>query len=242
MPKEKLHATLLAKEASAMIIDLSETFFQHNWNQVQLPMLAPFLPDGLIRDALRAFRHRWRNSGDNLTPVDVVWSMIHRAMHPDHSIANTVEHLAACGIFITDSGWCQARSRLPLDLFPDLVRRTAMRSVSRCGLRDLWRGRHVFIVDGTTVSMPDEPELAQVFGYTPGMHGLSNFPVARVVAVLHAGSQAVADYRIGPYDSAENALWRDMIGNLPEGSIALADCYYCTIPDFAILRDRKSVV
>jgi hypothetical protein len=179
-----------------MSIVLSDHSIEPYWKSGQLPMLAPFLPDSAILQALKTLRHCWRTSA--CQPIDVVWSMIYRALHPDHSIANAVEHLAACGISITDSGWCQARSRLPVDLFPFLSRQTAWSAVRSCASRFRWHGRDVFIVDGTTVSMPDTPELVEVFGYADGRYGPSKFPVARVVGILHAGSHAVTDYRIAP--------------------------------------------
>jgi hypothetical protein len=58
------------------------------------------------------------------------------------------------------------------------------------------------------------------------------------VGLLHAGTHTVYDYRSGPYYTAENALWRAMIDDIPRGAIVLGDSYYGTIPDLALMQKR----
>jgi hypothetical protein len=48
----------------------------------------------------------------------------------------------------------------------------------------LWKGRHVYLFDGTTVTMPDTPEnqeaYPQVYNQQPGV----GFPIARLGALI----------------------------------------------------------
>ena len=55
--------------------------------------------------------------------------------------------------------YCKARQRLPLPLIEDLTTDVADQAAIETGQRD----RRVLLIDGTTVSMPDTPELQRVF-------------------------------------------------------------------------------
>jgi hypothetical protein len=102
------------------------------------------------------------------------------------------------------AAWCQARSRLPANLWPKLLQRSVDRLLRLAGHRHLVFGRPLYVVDGSTVSMPDEPELVKAFGYANTRHGPSRFPVARFALILVAGVEAVCAYRLDPYRTAED--------------------------------------
>ena len=51
--------------------------------------------------------------------------------------------------------YCEARKRLPTDVVRRLVHETARRGEAEAPDSWLWKGRRVYLVDGTTVSMPD---------------------------------------------------------------------------------------
>ncbi len=219
-----------------MSIVHSTPSFQQIWQSIQLPALIPYLENWEIRDLLDQANHASRNTVTSFTPVEVVWSMVHRALHPDHSIRNTVEHLASAGILITPSGWCQARSRLPEALLPQLAALCARKTSQQWGRSYEWHGRPVYIGDGTTLSMPDTPELVAAFGYKEGKYGPSRFPSAAAMAILHAGVHVVTDFRLAPNKTAELTLWREMIPGLPKGAVILLDRLFCTIPDITLLQ------
>ena len=76
-----------------------------------------------------------------------------------------VDHLRRCsGLAFTDSAYCQARARLPLELSETLVRRIADRLRPRIDDAARWLGHCIFHVDGSGVSMPDTQELRDHFG------------------------------------------------------------------------------
>jgi len=211
--------------------------FKQKWGMVQVSAFAPLLSDEEILAACAQLGHRWRESP--LPPPSVVRSMIYRALHPDKSIRNVVEDLVADegldGVeHMTQSGWCQARSRLPEGLQPDLVRSSAGRAMGRFGEGRRWLGREVCVVDGSTVTMPDQPALVEAFGYTNSKHGSSRFPVARVLALLDAGTHVIPDYRVAPYAISEVALFRDLLDGLPRGALWLGDDYFSSYVNFAL--------
>jgi hypothetical protein len=169
--------------------------------------------------------------------------MVYRGLHPDHSIAAVLADLGARlgpdTPVPTDSAWCQARDRLPEGVLVELVFREALRCRRRFGRAHRWRGRQVFIADGSTVSMPDEPSLVEAFGYTSTRHGRSRFPVARVTFLELAGLEVIWNYRLDEYICGEDWQLHDMWHTLPRGCICLMDRKFCSFYNLAQLRHRR---
>ncbi len=81
-------------------------------------------------------------------------------------------------------GYCIARQRLPLEMVSNLVMRTGELMGENTPSAWLWRGRHVKLVDGTIVVMPDtadnQAHYPQHGKQEPGV----GTPLARLVGVL----------------------------------------------------------
>ncbi|MGB2823882.1 MAG: IS4 family transposase [Phycisphaerae bacterium] len=207
---------------------------------VQLAALQELLSDEEIDGICQEFGHKWRER--ELPPAVTARSMVYRALNSDRSIPAVLADLAAGGAVssatLTDSAWCQARSRLPLVVWVELLQRSARRLRRLLGKEHLFFGRPVYLVDGSTLSMPDEPELVETFGYAPGKHGPSRFPVARITFITLAGTEAVWDYRMDDYYASEDGQFHDMWHTLPAGSICLFDRHFSSFYNLAKLRHR----
>lgn len=214
--------------------------FKQKWGTVQVSAFAPLLSDAEILNVCKALGHRWRESP--FPPPAVVRSMVHRGLHPDKSIENVVEDLIAddglnLAETITASAWCQARSRLPEGLLPTRVRSSAARAIARFGGSKRWLERDAYLVDGSTITMPDDIALGNAFGYSQGKHGRSRFPLARVLAVLHAGTHVMTGYRVAPYRTSEVELFHDLLPSLPRGAVWVGDRYFSSYVNFALSRE-----
>ena len=215
--------------------------FQENWKFVQMASLVPLVSDEEIEQVCLALGHRWRNR--IFSPPVTVRSLLYRALNPDKSIVNTVEELTACrslsgGFSPTAGAWCQARDRLPAQTLNCLINKSVRKMRRAFEELNLWFRRRVYIVDGTTVSMPDEPSLVKAFGLSKGKHGLSHFPVARLVAVLQAGLHIVSDYRIAHWRTAEQPLFHQMLLSIPRAAVVVTDRYYSGYVNFALVKRR----
>lgn len=105
----------------------------------------------------------------------------------------------------------------------------------------LWRGRHVYLVDGTTVSMPDTPENQEAYPQQPQQLEGLGFPVARAVVLMSLTSGMIKDMAMGPFlgkKSGETALLRQLLDRFEPGDVLLADRYYCSYFMIALLMDR----
>jgi hypothetical protein len=216
----------------------SQEQFRH---AIQLDAIADHLTDGEINEIASNLGHTWRDR--QLPPGVTVRSCVHRALNADHSIAAMLADLAAIddpdAPVPTDSAWCQARSRMPLMVLQELIIRRARECQRRFGQPYQWHGRPVFIADGSTVSMPDEPELVEAFGYAPTRHGPSRFPVGRITFIELAGLEAIWDYRLDDYRTSEDEQFEEMWPSLPYGCIILADKKFGSFYTLAKLRQRR---
>ena len=208
---------------------------------LQLASLEELLPDAEVEALCRDIGHAWRCR--QLPPGPTVRSMVYRGLNPDHSIAAILADLAARlepGAPVpSDSAWCQARDRLPEGVLAELIFREAIECRRQFGAAHRWHGRQVFIVDGSTVSMPDEPSLVKTFGYTHSFHGRSRFPVARITFLELAGLEVIWNYRLEEYVCDEDWQLHDMWHTLPSGCICLLDRKFCSFYNLAKLRQQR---
>ena len=126
------------------------------------------------------------------------------------------------------SAYCQARRRMPLSAFATALRKVGWRLHAKAKGQHLWHGRSVRVVDGSSCSMPDTPELQEAFGQPDGQKAGCGFPVARIVAMFCWATGAVLDVMIGAYRNSELTLAHSLWNHLKRGDIVLADRFYCT--------------
>ena len=65
----------------------------------------------------------------------------------------------------TDSAYCQARARLPLAVYQAILRALIKALIPETS-NGRWHGHRTFLIDGSSFSMPDTPELQAHFGQT----------------------------------------------------------------------------
>jgi hypothetical protein len=208
--------------------------------RIPFAALRELLTDAEIETICKQLGHTWRER--RLPPAIMVRSLVYRSLHRNQSIKTLLTEMAAANIqqkAPTDAAWCQARSKLPHALWPEVIRRSEQRLVHLVGHHYLYCGRPVFLIDGSTVSMPDEPELVKTFGYANTKHGLSRFPVARLTFLVRAGVQAVCDYKIGHYRTGEDAQFHQMWPKIPNGAICIFDKKFCSFYNLTKLRQRR---
>jgi hypothetical protein len=94
------------------------------------------------------------------------------------------------------------------------------------------------MADGSTVSMPDTPQLHKVFGQPYGPKPGCGFPMARIVALFAWASGAALDVAVAPLQKSELPLLYSIWGLLEQGDILLADRFFCTYRTLAELVQR----
>jgi Transposase DDE domain len=201
------------------------------------------LGGGLVESALAEekleFRYRI------YTPLVTLWTFLTQVLDQDHSCRQAVSRLIA---FLVSQGqplvspdtgnYCKARKRLPLSFIVRLVRKTAEVLRGKALPTWLWKGRAVFIVDGSTASMPDTAANQRAFPQPRSQKPGLGFPIARFVAIICLATGAVLDVAIGPYKgkrTGETSLLRSLLGRLIKGAILLGDRYFASYFGIAAL-------
>jgi hypothetical protein len=191
------------------------------------------LPDKAIEDACNAVGYRYRQR--MITPIVTVLHMILAAIWPEESFAASWQILwTSFSSMFTEYGGkspslgsvAKARYRLPLEMWKKLFEWLSLQAQNLSQSFDKWKGHRVVLLDGSCVSMPDNPELFEEFGRPTGCHGKCRYPLARLVTLCIAGTMTVLDYALGRYDQDENSLARPLLGKLRKGDLLLADRHF----------------
>ena len=147
--------------------------------------------------------------------------------------------LLSCAI--ASPSYCQARQRLPESFFADVACSVGRRLDAQAEQDWLWKGRRVYLFDGTTVTMPDTPAnqaaYPQVYNQKPGL----GFPIARLGAVISLACGAVVNLGFCQYagkGQGEVSLLRRLWDVLRPGDVVLADRLTANWATIAMLQGR----
>jgi hypothetical protein len=190
------------------------------------------LPLQICRDLTRSFRQR------TLTPTVTTFLFAQQILHGNTACSH-LRHLAK--IDFTDSAYCQARGRLPVAFFHRLMRAVTGRCYADGddGPRTRWKGHRVFLVDGSSFSMPDTPELQEVFGQPDAQAPGCGFPVAHLMTLFDARNGFLLRAIPAPYrthDMAQAALTHSA---LRPGDVLAGDRAFCSYAHLALCRRRQ---
>jgi len=196
-----------------------------------------------ITSAITQAEYRWRDRIWN--PAGTFWTFMLQVLHAGSScrdaVAMFLAEQAATGQKVTastdPSGYCQSRSHLPRSLFSTALKTVGQKLQEKACTAELWFSRRLWVVDGSSCSMPDTPALQEHFGQPSGQKEGCGFPVAKFVAMFCWATGAILDVAVGPYRSSELYLWRQLWCHLKPGDIVLGDRLYCVYAYLAQLQD-----
>lgn len=187
-----------------------------------------------IQDACLQAGHTWRVRV--LDPVTTIWMFALQVVHGNTACNHVVRLMP--GVTATDSAYCQARQRIPLAAFQalfKLVTRRLIRSID--GALDRWHGHRVFMIDGSSCSMPDTPSLQAAFGQPTGQKKGCGFPIATIVALFHR-SGLLVDMLIEPLYSSEARLAPRLFKWLRRNDLLVGDRAFASYVILATLGER----
>ncbi len=187
--------------------------------------------------------YHWRDRLWN--PMLTFWTFLIQVLHPGSACREAVALMLAEQADTSErcispdaSAYCQARQRVPLSVFVAALRKVGHCFEGKVLPELLWHDRRIRVVDGSSCSMPDTPELQTEFGQPDAQKQGCGFPVARMVVLFCWVTGAVLDVVIGAYRSSELTLVGQLWGRLKERDIVLADRFYCTYVVVAELLRR----
>jgi putative transposase len=200
-----------------------------------------------VRSACEKLQHEFRER--LFSPAVTLWVFLAQVLSGDHSCREAVaklnfwriaRNLKPCSTYT--GSYCEARQRLPEQLFLELVRSTGSELAQQAEDAWQWLGRVVKVVDGSTITMADTQANQQQYPQPRTQTAGVGFPIARIVVVFSLAIGVVVDAAIGPYKgkrTGENNLFRSLLECFLPGEIALADSYYASFWDFALLLEHQ---
>lgn len=138
--------------------------------------------------------------------------------------------------------YCRARAKLAVAVLQRLACDVAAGCEQRLPQQWLWKGRHVYLADGTTTSLADTPDNQAEFPQPSSQEEGLGFPLVRLVVLMSLATAMVKDMALGPYsgkETGEPALLREIWECLVAGDVLLADRYYCSYFLIALLVGRQ---
>jgi Transposase DDE domain len=196
--------------------------------------LAARLGADVIHAACTAAGHTWCDSC-LLTPAAILHWFLIQVLHGNTALTH-VSLMA--GRAFSASAFCQARARLPLAVFRAVLRAVVQALVPDTEAHGRWLGHRTVLVDGSSFSMPDTPELQARFGQPGNQAKGCGFPVARLLAVFHAGTGSLLEVLAAPLRSHEMAGVGGILPLLSEGDVLVADRGFCSFAHLALLVGR----
>ena len=204
------------------------------------------LSEETIAPAMEAIDACWKDR--IYTPLVTLWVFLSQVISADHScraaVARLIAHRVSNGhspCSAETGAYCQARKRLPEKFFAAVARLVGRRLEDQVHNNWLWKGRHVYMFDGTTVSMPDTPRnqaaYPQVYNQEPGL----GFPIARICTIISLSCGAVLEVGISRYagkGQGELTLLRKLWDVLSPGDVLLTDALMSTWYEMLTLKQR----
>jgi hypothetical protein len=180
--------------------------------------LADVLEPVALRDLCLSFGLCWRQR--LLDPVTTIHLFLLQILHGNTACTH-LPRLA--GRPFTASAYCQARARLPLAVLQALLQRITETLRLTVDAEGLWHGHRVWFLDGAGVSLPDTPPLQHAFGQPTNQAPGCGFPVARVLALFHAGTGLLQSFLAAPLRSHEMARAAALHPQLRAGDVLVGD-------------------
>src|SRR5215813_2871460 len=196
--------------------------FQQDWTR-QLE------PDA-IRSACRDIGHQWRQR--LLDPVVTIQLFFVQILH-GNTACTPLRHLAK--VAVTASAYCQARMKLPLTVFQELLR-SVRNALQHEPLEEgRWLGHRTFWVDGSSFSMPDTPALQEHFGQPGRQLPGCGFPVAHLMTLFHAGTGMVLRVFAAPLRTHDMSQVVALHPELHPTDVLVGDRGFCSYAHIALL-------
>jgi DDE family transposase len=166
-----------------------------------------------------------------LDPVATIHAFLLQVLHCNAPLTYVSQLM---GRAFSAAAYCQARARLPLAVFKAVLRDLAKAVAPEVDGSGTWFGHRVFVVDGSSCSMPDEPELQRYFGQSRKAAPGCGFPVAHLIAMFHVTTGMLIDIFAAPLHSHDMSLVGILHSFLKVNDLLVADRGFCSYAHIAV--------
>ena len=172
------------------------------------------LPESFIAEALDEEKIKYRQR--IFSPIVTIWAFLSQVIDTDYSCHNAVSRiiswLAGAGLEIPsedNSAYCQARKRLLPRLLQKLFIKVGNKLESKTTPEHTWCGRHVKVLDGSTVSMSDTNENQKAYPQPGSQKAGCGFPLAKIMVLFSITTGAAIGYvHLLAYNLLRTVMWQ----------------------------------
>jgi hypothetical protein len=165
--------------------------------------------------------------------VRTFWCWIWQILQANTSCREVVRQVQALFVLYTQeeldeatSGYCQARSKLPLSLLEGALEASARSAQQRARPSPLLQGRPIKVGDGSGVRLPDTLKNRQAFPPSENQFPIPSFPILKVVALYGLASGAILAKSIGSLCTSELRLLMKLRPSFQPKDILVSDRAY----------------
>ena len=187
----------------------------------QLTALRELLPDAVLQEICEECHYEFRSR--LLTPLVTIFHMISAGISRDGSFRSAWQLNGQSG---RSGSLAKARQRLPQVVWRRLDQWMIQEIDKESALEYQWRGHRMIGVDGTCVSMSEEPELVEHFGRCNTRHGQSRFPLARITLAFDLKTLVTIGHKAGGYRRTETELLRSLLSEFQAGDVLVGDRHF----------------
>jgi hypothetical protein len=201
-------------------------------DHVTLGVLTTTVPAALI-DAVLAETGRQSQRYRRLPARLVVYYVMALALYAQASYSEVLRCLVEGVRWLRLSGTdpaladksaiCRARTRLGPAPLKALFARIAAPFATPDTPGAWYGGRRLVSLDGTTIDLPDTPDLAERFGRPAASRGKTSFPQLRLLTLAEIGTHALFAVALDRYTTSEVGLAPPLLARLQPGMLCLAD-------------------
>jgi Transposase DDE domain len=198
------------------------------------------LPESMIKQAISELKIKYRKR--LYDPIITLWAFLSQVLDTDktchNAVSKVIAHLAQEEVEIpsTDtSAYCQARARLPGKLLEKLLNYSAQNLEERVTQENLWCGRNVLVIDGSTVSMPDTVENQKEYPQPSTQKEGCGFPIAKIGVIFSLITGAAVALCIDVLNTHDIKLARKLYSFLKTNDVLLGDRALCAYADMVAI-------
>jgi hypothetical protein len=180
------------------------------------------------------------------TPLITFWAFLSQVLSVDSACRTAVRKVQAWWarqgggpVSANTSAYCQARARLPQATLQAIQQQLARGMENALPSQQLWCGRRVKLVDGTTCSMPDTAPNQDAYPQPSGQKAGCGFPMLKLVGLFSLATGALLHAVHGPVRVHEGQLFRQLWSYLTQGDVLVADRGFCSFGWLAALQQQQ---
>jgi hypothetical protein len=182
-------------------------------------------------------------------PFETISMFLAQALSADRSCQHAVNHALVQrvkhglpAVSVSTGAYCRARKRLPLELITQLVHATGAHLEAGTPTEWRWKNKPVYLIDGTTMTMPDTPENQACYPQQSGQKKGLGFPICRLLGVMSLSSGAIMRACVGPFQgkgSDEQSSLRRLLDQFTTDDVIVGDAFFGTYFLLAALQHKK---